>query len=474
MGVPTAVNEQFKPYDQPTYSQVYGEFCGKVLHKTPDEMSQYWANQTFKGLASSPSQLSSLDELFGLIQNYPNVIGYVDSDQVPASYLKNVRIYYSGPVTQQAPSPAPVSEATEPVVEKPVSVRKEPTSKPVSLVRDEAPGLWGEVLSANNLGDYDQDEGVTTQINQFERDGDLQERVDNATPYIKYVYTQAEKMGVPAQFALLPLMESNYNPYATNRNGAGLWQLERATAKVMNIPVNDKYDGRRDVAVSTHAALQHLLDEFSRFHNWQLATAAYNCGTGPVEKALKYNLAAGKPTNFWAIRSQLPKITQDYVPRLIALSYMLNHASHYNIKLPDLSTRTSLKAVDIRQPLTMNELSQLSGTSIDYLKELNPGLVLDKTPADQTYQLLLPASSVSDFNANLASLNDQQSRQLAQNKAQKAKEEALLEEKQLAQAKGREAEKKDTELAPYEVTHVATKATNSDDNLKSLLSKIYS
>jgi hypothetical protein len=497
MGMPSALNQQFKPYDQPAYSKVYREFCEKVLHKSPDQMSQYWASQTFRGLGSAPAKLASLDELFSLIASYPGVIGYVDSDQVPASYLKNVRIYYGGHHVHHAAKKAVVKKAVvkKAVVAKPA---KKVVQQVAALPREQAPGLWGEVLENNHWGNFYQHAGVQTQINKFARDGDLQSRVNNATPFIHYVYSEAKKMGIPAQFALLPLMESNYNPQATNRNGAGLWQLERATAKYMGLRVDSHYDCRKDIVTSTRAALQHLLDEFNRFHNWQLAAAAYNCGTGPVEEAVKHNIREGKPTNFWAIRSQLPHITQAYVPRLVALSYMLNHASHYNINLPDLSTDATLQSVEIKQPLTIAQLSQLSGVSLTQLKQLNPGMVAGRTPGKHLCHLLLPISSVSDFNDNLASMNHQQSQRLAEKKAavqaaeakvlaekkaavQAAEAKALAEKKhqqQLAQQKreaavAAEKAKQEKELAPYQVTHVKAKKKSSDDNLKSLLSKIY-
>lgn len=481
MGMPSSLSGQFKPYDQPSYSQAYLEFCKKVLHRTPDQMSSFWASQTFKGLGSAPSKLSSIGELLSLIAGYPSVIGYIDSSQVSSSDLQGVRILYQEPgyghhqaVKHMVHAPAPIKKQKPQVIAK---------KKSTVLSKEQAPGLWGEVLSQNHWGDFHNHTGVQTQINKFKVDGDLQSRVENATPYLGYVYSEAKKMGIPAQFALLPLMESNYNPKATNRNGAGLWQLERATAKYMNVPVNNNYDGRRDVAESTHAALQHLRDEFNRFHNWQLATAAYNCGTGPVEEAVKRNRAEGKPTNFWAIRSQLPHITQAYVPRLIALSYMLNHANHYGLKLANLPTDPTVDVVPVKQGLSLNKISDLSGASIKQLKQLNPGLLNGKTPADVDYQLILPANLAGEFQDNLSSMNEQHSIELsnkkqkqvalvAAKKAELAAVEAKKQEQALAAKKAREVHAS-KELTPYQVTPAVPKEQATRDNLKSLLSKIY-
>lgn len=472
-------SQQLKPYDQPTYSKAYAEFYSKILHKSPDQISNYWATQTFQGLGSAPAKINSISELFSLIQNYPQVIGYVDSDQVPASYLQSVQVYYAEPGYHpdllQTQSLQPVALSTKP--------RKYHPQAPTALPVEQAPGLWGEVLASSHWDHFYRHQGVQKEIEKFASAGDLQKRVEDASPYLGYVYSQTKKMGIPAQFALLPLMESNYNPEATNRNGAGLWQLERATAGYMGIPVNSRYDGRRDIVVSTHAALQHLLDEFNRFHNWQLAAAAYNCGTGPVESAVKNNLREGKSTNFWAIRSQLPHITQAYVPRLVALSYMLKHAKHYGIDLPDLSTKPSLVAVPVKQVLTLAEISELSGASLNELKKLNPGLLDGKTSADKLYHLLLPASVSEDFSDNLRSMNQEKVRELAAKKqaaavASERKQEALQEKKRRAQERVRKQEPARVRLEQELKTRTPVKKTptkkkSSEQNLKSLLNKIY-
>jgi hypothetical protein len=472
MGTPISMTHQFKPYDQPSYSKAYVEFSHKVLHKSPDQMAEYWASQTFKGLDSSPEQLTSMDELFSLIANYPRVIGYVDSDQVPASYLENVRIYYDTDLGSQAVlkksdeavlTPKPVVEEAE----KRVILAKEQQpglwaevvdkiEKPTALARERAPGLWGEVLAPNHWDDYYQNDGVQDEIKKLGSGGDLQRRVLNATPYISYVYSEAKKMEIPAQFSLLPLMESNYDPMAVNKQGAGLWQLEHETAKDMSIPVNENYDGRKDIAVSTKAALQHLLDEFNRFHDWELAAAAYNCGSGPVKKAILNNTHDGKPTDFWAIRSQLPAITQAYVPRLIALSYLLNHAGDYGVTFPTLPMDQTIQTTPVKQALNLPDISQLSGVSVKELKKLNPGLIVGKTSKNQVYQLMLPVSAINEFRDNLKAMNEAFPRQETELKPEREDRKSIENQTDSPQAIPSTTEKK-----------------VSDENLKSLLDKIY-
>jgi hypothetical protein len=473
MGKPTPFSQQFKPYDQPDYSKAYLEFCEKVLHKSPDEMSAYWGAQVFKGLASPPAQLKSIDELFSLIMSYPSVISYVDSDQIPMSYLQNVRVYYGDRVNKTAVNNSVSSMSN--LTQKPVIEKKEKLTMPP---REEVPGLWGKVLASNNWDAFYQDDGVQHEIKKLSLTGDLQKRVENATPYIGYVYSQVKKMGIPSQFALLPLMESDYSPIAVNKQGAGLWQLEHATAKDMNIPVNDNYDGRKDIAVSTDAALQHLLDEFNRFHNWELAAAAYNCGTGPVEKAVKNHIREGKPANFWAIRSELPKITQVYVPRLIALSYILNHARDYGLTLPNLPINQVIQTIPVKQELNLARISQLSGVPVETVKILNPGLVVGKTSKEMTYQLMLPVSALNKFTDNLNAMNQEliRLRQEVQAKQQNAammkarhEEQAALNAKKTEQVR---MEKEKEVSLPQEASPALKKAV-PNENLKSLLDKIY-
>lgn len=262
--------------------------------------------------------------------------------------------------------------------------------------------IWEKVL-ANNYGSrFYHQPSVKHQLTVLRRRiPDLQHSINNATPYIAYIYAHAEAMHVPRQFALLPLIESDYNPLATNRSGAGLWQLERATARYMKIPVNERYDGRRDLVVSTHAALLHLRDLYHRFHDWELAAAAYNCGSGPVRKAINRNLRNNKATNFWAIRSQLPRITQAYVPRLAAMSYLLSHAAAEGLDLPSLSVHSAVGVVVVKRVLTLQQISRWAHVSVKLVKKLNPALVQGKTPSHFAYNLVLPASAVDHFKVNL-------------------------------------------------------------------------
>jgi membrane-bound lytic murein transglycosylase D len=306
----------------------------------------------------------------------------------------------------------------------------------------EGQGLWSVVLASSHWGSLHKHVGVQAQINKFHRAGDLQQRVRNASPYLAYVYQQAKKMGVPTKFVLLPLMESNYNPKAARGHATGLWQLEHGTAKYMHILMNTRYDGREDIVVSTHAALQHLRDNYTRFHNWELAIAAYNCGTRPVTNAIARNKRLGRATDYWAIRSQLPKITQQYIPRLIALNYMLNHAKHYGISLPNLSVIPKIRTVTVKQKLSFKQIHQLSGASVRKLKQLNPGLLRGATLSHRSYQLMLPSSAVSEFQRNLASMN-----------------KLFVHKATVTHSKKK-------------VVHLAAKKQSGSD-LKSLLSKIY-
>ena len=141
-----------------------------------------------------------------------------------------------------------------------------------------------------------------------------------AEPFIYYVTEQLEQAGLPLELALLPIVESTYDPLAYSpSHAAGLWQFIPSTAKQFGLERNAWYDGRRDIVSSTKAAIKYLTYLNNRFDNdWLLALAAYNSGEGYVSKSISKNRKAGKPLDFWSIR--LPKETRNYVPQLLALA----------------------------------------------------------------------------------------------------------------------------------------------------------
>ena len=238
----------------------------------------------------------------------------------------------------------------------------------------------------------------------------LLHRSQNAAPYIYYVVSQVKKMHLPIELALLPMIESNYDPQKTSEaHAAGLWQLMPMTARGLHLPMNQIYDGRRDIILSTTVALQYLKYlHMHLHHSWALALAAYNAGIGTVNRAIEYNLAHGKSTNFWEL--PLPQQTKAYLPKLIAIAIVLSHPERYKIPIKRIQNRPYLQQIVVPYPLCFDQLSYLTRVHKPHLLALNPGYINKKLPKQRHYRLLIPQYAWSTFKKNSAQYPNQSCR----------------------------------------------------------------
>lgn len=220
---------------------------------------------------------------------------------------------------------------------------------------------------------------------------------ENARPYLYTVFQETQRLHLPAELALLPMIESEYVPNgSSDRGAAGLWQLMPETASDYGIKMNSFYDGRRSTAVSTRVALHflsYLYDEFD--HNWLLALAAYNAGPGTVLSAIHYNQERGRPTDFWAL--PLPKETQVYIPKLLALAAIIQHPNSYGIHLAPVPNKAVTSTVTIVKQMKIQTIAKLAHTSVTTVKKLNPALRRQVTPPHQVVTLVLPVSKQPVF-----------------------------------------------------------------------------
>jgi membrane-bound lytic murein transglycosylase D len=154
----------------------------------------------------------------------------------------------------------------------------------------------------------------------------LQQISNNASLYLPHIVEQLEQRKMPGELALLPIIESSFNPHATSNMGAvGIWQLTRTISKRYGLAKNNRYDDRKDLVAATNAALgylEYLHEEFNG--DWFLALAAYNAGEGRVKRAINKNLAQNKPTDFWSL--SLPNETKNFVPKLLGLANLIKKA----------------------------------------------------------------------------------------------------------------------------------------------------
>ncbi|MDW2127314.1 transglycosylase SLT domain-containing protein, partial [Vibrio sp. 2033] len=174
-----------------------------------------------------------------------------------------------------------------------------------------------------------------------------------AAPFLYMITQRIEERGLPMELALLPVVESSFDAFAySHGSAAGLWQFVPGTGKMMGLEQNYWYDGRRDVAASTDAALDYLVQLNERFDgNWEHAIAAYNSGGGRVSSAIRKNKKLGKPVDFFSL--DLPKETSSYVPKLLALADVVANQEKYGIDIPSIPNKPVLTLVDPKEQLDL-------------------------------------------------------------------------------------------------------------------------
>lgn len=211
------------------------------------------------------------------------------------------------------------------------------------------------------------------------------------------IFEQAlDKYGLPLELKYLPIIESALNPTIASRMGAtGLWQFMIGTGKMYDLEVNTLVDERRDPLKSTDAAARYLRDLHNIYGDWNLVIAAYNCGPGNVNKAIK---RSGGQTDYWAIYPYLPKETRGYVPAFIAAAYVMNYYSEHNICPFEYKYTRSTDTILVDKQLHLQQVAEVLNVSLDELRTLNPQYKKDIVPGEfKEYVLNLPSMNATDF-----------------------------------------------------------------------------
>ena len=201
---------------------------------------------------------------------------------------------------------------------------------------------------------------------------------------------------LPLELKYLPVIESALNPTATSSQGAvGLWQFMLRTGKVYGLKTTSLVDERRDPIKSTWAAVRYLKDLYEIYHDWNLVLAAYNCGPGTINKAIR---RAGGATDFWTIYNYLPKETRGYVPAFIAANYIMTYYCEHNISPMDMNMPEGTDTIHISRNLNLNQVAGVCNINIDQLRALNPEFKKDIIPGnEEPYALRLPNNMISCF-----------------------------------------------------------------------------
>ncbi len=233
----------------------------------------------------------------------------------------------------------------------------------------------------------------------------LDRTFDRAERYLYYVVRELEARDMPLELALLPAIESAYNPYAYSRaRAAGIWQFIAPTARRYEVRVNWWQDGRRDIVDSTRAALDYLSELHTMFGgDWFLAVAAYNCGEAGVQRAINKARRAGKPTDFWHLK--LPRETRGYVPSLLAMARIVADPEKYGLEFASIANRPYFAQVEVGSQIDLRLAAMLLNVSEDELHELNPAFNRWATDPDGPHHLLVPFLVAPEFARTVASLS---------------------------------------------------------------------
>lgn len=244
---------------------------------------------------------------------------------------------------------------------------------------------------------------VEAELNWFVRNPSYLDRVfSRAQRYLPFILDELDERGLPYELALLPIVESAFDPFAySHGRAAGLWQMIPGTARRFGVEQNWWYDGRRDVVDSTHAALDYLEYLYKlQDGDWLNAIASYNSGEGNVLKAKRRNAARSRPTDFWNL--SLSRETSAYVPRLMALVEIVRDPDQFGLTLPEIVNEPQFAIADVGGQIDLALAAELAGIDLDTLSSYNAGNNRWATDPDGPHRLILPVDVVEDFETALA------------------------------------------------------------------------
>jgi membrane-bound lytic murein transglycosylase D len=301
------------------------------------------------------------------------------------------------------PAEPPVASAAE-ASQMPTAPQVQPASQvPTVMDLTTTPtSLWQRIRNGFGLPDIasplvrEQEEWYASRPDYIAR------TVARSSRYLYYIVEQVEKRGMPSEIALLPIIESAYNPVAYSRaNASGIWQFIPSTGKLYGLQQNFWYDGRRDVMAATNAALDYLEKLYDMFGSWDLALASYNWGEGAVARAVAKNMAKGLATDYASLN--MPAETRYYMPKLQAVKNIIANPAQYGIDLAEVPNQPYFTAVTTTKHIDVKLAAKLADMPVEEFVSLNPGNSRPVIKADGVRTLLIPTDKAGTFLSNLES-----------------------------------------------------------------------
>jgi len=302
-----------------------------------------------------------------------------------------------------APAPVVVAAAAPPEAA-PAVITIDPL-RPTELVDLGAPDaqtdLWARVRLGTAVPNLDNELVRKWEQWYASRPDYVQRMTERGGRYLFHIVDEVNKRGLPTELALLPFIESAFNPQAmSTAKASGMWQFVPATGRDFSLTQNVFRDDRRDVLASTRAALDYLKTLHGMFGDWQLALAAYNWGQGNVQKAITRNQKAGLATDYDSLR--MPDETRNYLPKLQAVKNIVLRPEAFNVALPVLKNHPYFVSVGIQRDIDVDLAARLAGLPLEEFKQLNPQMNKPVILAAGTPQVLLPYDNANNFVRALA------------------------------------------------------------------------
>lgn len=265
-----------------------------------------------------------------------------------------------------------------------------------------APNIWDVLRNQLSMDHQINQPAVQEQLRWLAKHPGYIKQFARAEPYMYHILTEIRQRNLPGELALIPMIESSYNPFAHSSAGAaGLWQIMPGTGGAYGLKQDWWFDGRRSIRPATDAALNYFSYLNKYFNgNWLLAIAAYDAGEGSVSRAITNSGQQSGKIDFWTL--PVPAETKAYIPRLLALAELVKYPERYNITLPDIPHEPYFKEVNIGSQIDLNQAARLAGISYKELIKLNPGYNRWATAPNQPFKLLIPANKATNFSSNLA------------------------------------------------------------------------
>lgn len=250
----------------------------------------------------------------------------------------------------------------------------------------------------NTVIDTKLTEEVTDYINRYvvKRRKDAEAILGRTSLYFPYIENIIRDKELPDELKYIAVIESSLNPSGTSHQGAaGIWQFMKGTAELYGLTINKYVDERKDLVKSTDKALDHLQVLYNLYNDWTLAIAAYNCGSGTINRAIK---KANGETDFWKIRKYLPKETQNYIPKFIATAYLMNYYYLHDLQPKDPSDEMKyVLTIKVNNSLDIERISKEFEIDPSLIKYLNPTYSKNTIPSSAVQTLTLPDTKMLEF-----------------------------------------------------------------------------